>query len=117
MNSTIKLKDKIHTVFALAFILILLSACSDLPSESDGHDILQQKIQSESKGLIKLVSFRTTDQQQDESEYYILEYEAEIEFMENLVWGNNWPFWDGVFVAVKGRSRGALESFDPKFIA
>jgi hypothetical protein len=73
------------------------------PSESNGRSALEAETQSESEGLIKLVSFQKTNGVEREfrgAKVYELEYIAEIEFLEDCIWGGDRAFgWGGSFHA------------------
>jgi hypothetical protein len=63
--------------------------CSSQPSESDGQRALEKKVSDESKKRIRLVTFKKTDGQQQELlgvKLYKLEYECEIEFLQDCKW-------------------------------
>jgi len=74
-----------------------------IPSESDGRAVLEQKIQQQSKGLIRLVSFRKTDGVARETmgmKLYDLMYSAEIELTNDCYWGDGGRLgWQGGFFA------------------
>ena len=65
--------------------VVLLAGCSSRPSESTGRAVLQNAIATESKGMIKLVSFRKTNGTGGGT-YYHMEYEAQIEFSATGTW-------------------------------
>jgi len=94
--------------FAAALLAVLvLSGCGGPPSSSDGRKQLEIRIQSESNGLIQLVSFDKTNGMEMEMggmKVYKMEYTAEIECLENCSWGGGGMFgaWDGHFRAIKG---------------
>jgi len=94
---------KIARILA-ALLLILIPGCtSRLPSESDGRAALEQKIQQQSKGLIRLVSFRKTDGVEQVvmgMKAYQLTYTAEIELTDDCFWGDGGLLgWQGNFFA------------------
>jgi len=74
-----------------------------IPSESDGRAALEQKVQQQSKGLIRLVSFRKTDGVARETmgmKLYDLMYSAEIELTDDCFWGDGGRIgWQGGFFA------------------
>lgn len=73
----------------LLFLTILLLACSRLPTEDDAKFALRQVISRESGNKMQLISFKKMNAQERESdgvEYYVIEYEAEIEFKEDCKW-------------------------------
>ena len=78
-----------QTKFACHIIPILvglfLVGCSgpSSPSESVGKQIVERQIQEQSKGLIKLVSFRKTNATGGDAAYQ-MEYEVEIEFSDDV---------------------------------
>ena len=80
----------------LILVTLFLAGCSGPPSERAGRQILEKRIheaQDESKGLIKLVSFRKTNATVHGSDY-VMEYEVEIEFTDNVtVYKDMMPFW------------------------
>jgi hypothetical protein len=62
---------------------------AQVPSSEDAQRIIQQKIQTESKGCMKLNSFKKTDgieRQVFGAKVYTLKYEAEIQFLEECKW-------------------------------
>jgi hypothetical protein len=83
--------------------LLFLVGCSGPPSESKGRAALAQKIEGESKGLIRLVSFQKTDGVEQVvmgMKAYRMKYTAEIEFTDDCVWGDGGMMgWGGQFVA------------------
>jgi len=92
--------SKIILYFTVTMILALLLGCSSAPSASDGEKLLADTIQKQSKGLIKLASFNKTNGQSGEVmgvKIYSMEYEGEIEFLEDCFWGG----FLGGFEAVK----------------
>lgn len=80
----------------------LITGCSTTPSPADGQKVLAGKIEQQSKGVIKLLSFAKTNAQQAEImgvKVYTMEYQAEIEFTSNCYWGG--PF--GGFEVLTGK--------------
>lgn len=75
----------------LAVILLLtLLGCSSGPSSSAAEEFVREKINKESEGKIKLVSFSKTNGQEAAPmgiPSYKLHYEAEIEFLDDCRWG------------------------------
>lgn len=95
-----KTLSKIMQFFTMTMLLAVLVGCSSTPSDSDGKKIVADTIQQQSKGLIKLVNFNKTNGQSGEVmgvKLYSMEYEGEIEFLENCYWGG----FLGGFEAVK----------------
>ncbi|HEX9871092.1 MAG TPA: hypothetical protein VGC99_21345 [Candidatus Tectomicrobia bacterium] len=83
----------VRAVWLVAGILLLVTHISSVgaqvPSPEDAQRIIQQKIQTESKGCMKLNSFKKTDgieRQVFGAKVYTLEYEAEIQFLEECKW-------------------------------
>lgn len=105
------------SLFVIAAAIALVG-CSDTPSESDARQKLESKIQQQSNGLIKLVSFQKTDGQMQEMmgmKAYEMSYAGEVEFLEDCLWsgGNNLSGWDGSFYAQRGQAapQGGLQDF------
>jgi hypothetical protein len=76
--------------FLIAISLLPMTGCSSSPSSSTAEELLRKKINEESKGRIKLVSFSKTNGQEAAPmgvPSYKLEYEAEIEFLDDCRWG------------------------------
>jgi len=66
-----------------------MSGCSSKPSDGDGKQAIQNQINQDSQGRIKLVEFRKTNGQLAEVnavKVYSLEFEAEIEFTGDCKW-------------------------------
>lgn len=68
----------------LAAVLVL-PGCSGPPSEDVGRQVLSQRIARESNGKISLLRFTKTNATGNDN-FYQLEYEAEIEFLETGIW-------------------------------
>lgn len=87
-------------IFFLA--TLFLGACSQTPSVSDGKKIFEKAVQEQSHGLIKGVNFNKTNGAEGKNmegiKSYRMEFEAELEFMENGYWGG--PF--GGFEVIRG---------------
>ena len=78
-----------NIISTLFVTLFLCAGCSSQPSAGDAERVIQQKIDSQSGGRIKLAGFTKTNGQKGELlgvQIYSLEYEAEIEFMEECKW-------------------------------
>ncbi|MBN8510061.1 MAG: hypothetical protein J0L57_15795 [Burkholderiales bacterium] len=105
---------------ALGIVILFLMGCSGPPSEADAKTVLAAKVNQESTGLIQLVDFKKTNAIEQEvmgRKLYKLEYSAEIEFTDDIMWSGPGPFgWDGRFQATKGRPRGGLDAFHPAFM-
>ncbi len=84
------------------------------PSESDVKALLEKKITTQSKGAIRLVSFKKTNGQAA-GQSYAFEYEAEISFNADCYWGNGPLLWDGNYDATIGKPRSSLEEMSPAF--
>ena len=70
-------------------VCAVLSGCSGSPSASTGTQAIEDLIKKDSEGRIRLVQFRKTNGQLAEvmgMKAYILEYEAEVEFLEACKW-------------------------------
>src|SRR5438270_10564011 len=84
---------------AAAAVLFLFTSCSSSPTEDDARHILEQKIQDQSEGVIKLLSFHKTDGIERDikgTKGYQIDYTAEVEFLENCAWlgSGNWAGHD-----------------------
>jgi len=103
-------------LIALA-MLLAMTGCGGPPSASEGRKQLESRIQSESNGLIRLVSFdKTNGVQQDFNgmKLYEMDYSAEMEFLDNCMWGGGGLLgWDGSFQAVRGQPGTGLDAFNP----
>lgn len=116
---------KIVLYISITMLLAVLVGCSSTPSDSDGKKILADTIQQQSKGLIKLVSFNKTNGQSGEVmgvKLYSMEYEGEIEFLDNVYWGS--PFGllgfdaakaDGSMLSIMGKNKKAKKGDRYKF--
>jgi hypothetical protein len=107
------MKTTIQVLVLSAMILII--GCSGPPSASTGRAALEQKIQRESNGFIKLVSFEKTDGVSQEAmgmKIYTLKYTAEIEFTDNCFWGdgNGLIGWGGNFSADRSTGMALLDA-------
>lgn len=106
-----------NTRSLLAITLALtLVGCSRTPSTSDARQKLENQIQQQSNGLIKLVSFEKTDGAMHEMmgmKAYEMSYAAEVEFLEDCLWsgGNNLMGWNGSFYAQRGKPKPPQEVF------
>jgi hypothetical protein len=78
------------TLFLLILLLSPELACGlGTPSAADGESAIRAAINNESAGRIKLVSFKKTDAVEGELmgfKIYGLEFQIEIEFLENCRW-------------------------------
>ena len=104
-----------QTLLILAASVLLLTGCSSRPSTTDGRAALEQKIQRESNGFIRLVSFQKTDGVEQEMmgmKVYQMKYTATIEFTDNCYWGdgNGMIGWQGGFYADRPIGGGATAS-------
>lgn len=104
----------------ICLLVLPLMACSGKPTESDGRRALEARVEQDSKGLIRVVSFEKTNAIEQElfgRKLYLLEYSAQIEFTEDVMWSGPGPFgWDGKFLATLGRPKNTLDSFNPAFV-
>ncbi len=81
---------RIIPFLALIGALLIAGCSSSTPSVTTGRKVIEDRIASESKGLIKLVSFKKTNGQSFEVmgiKGYKMEYEARIEFLADCMWG------------------------------
>lgn len=97
-------------VFVLVIVAFLLAGCSGAPSESDARRYIEERIQSQSNGLISLVGFKKTnaiDREVLGQKLHVVEFELEIEFKQDLTWKGPGPFgWEGRFDAQPGHPSG-----------
>lgn len=89
-----------------ALAAFLLGGCSGPPSESAGKQIVEKQIQSQSNGLIKLLSFRKTNAI-DGGNAYRMEYEVEVEYLDEARVFQD-PSLNGPFYAERGRVTSVL---------
>lgn len=106
--------------FLLCLLLLPLMACSGKPTDSDGRLVLEAQVKKDSEGLIRVATFEKTNAIEREMlgrQLYLLEYTAQIEFTEDVMWSGPGPFgWSGKFLATLGRPKSALDSFHPAFM-
>jgi hypothetical protein len=106
---------KVTPVFLSLIALVTIAGCSGTPTESDAQQTVQQRIQSQSNGLIKLVSFRKTNgiaQEFGGMRAYHMEYTAEIEFIDDCMWSAGGMMgWQGNFSAKRGQSQSYSANF------
>jgi len=104
---------KTIAVLVLLAMCFLIGGCS--PGASDGKQIIETRIQQQSNGLIKLVSFKKTNGQAMEPmgiKAYTMNYTAEIEFLDDCTWGSGGALgWPGTFAAVRGRPNPMFINF------
>jgi hypothetical protein len=91
----------IVNVFAITLLFSLLG-CSSGPSSSEAEEFVRGKIDKQSQGRIKLVSFSKTNGLEatpNGVRTYQLDYEADIEFADDCRWGTQDAFghWRGDF--------------------
>lgn len=87
---------KTLSVVTIALVSFLVIGCgSSVPSSNDAKNALLERITSQSSGRIKLSNFNKTDGQLQERaiSFYVLEFEAEIEFLEEC-----WSLQEHYFV-------------------
>lgn len=70
---------------------LVLTGCSGKPSEADAKKILESKIQSQSKGLIKLTAFQKTNGVMKKvpmtgEKFYVMDCTYEITFTDDCMW-------------------------------
>jgi hypothetical protein len=84
--------------FKFLSIIILLTSCSGLPSESEAKDALETKIKNESKGQIELIEFTKTNSQENEimgQKMFKLMYNAKVKFKSSVwIYTNKTPYGD-----------------------
>ncbi len=103
----------ILTVLTCASFLLI--GCSSTPSGSEGREILETTIHTNSEGLIKLVDFEKTNGQEGELfgvKIYSMEFKAEIEFASDCYWNDAFqvstqlrPMWAQMQGLQKGTAR------------
>ena len=77
------------SILLICFLLVLFIGCSSVPSSDDAKQIIQERINKDSGGRIKLVSFQKMNGQEGNLlgfKVYNLEYQMEIEFVEDCKW-------------------------------
>jgi len=98
---------------------VALSACGGPPSPSVGRAQVEERIQAQSNGLIRLVSFDKTngiEQDMNGMKLYEMDWTGEIEFLGDCMWGGGGPFGGGIsFNAVPGWPAGGLDAFNPRY--
>jgi sulfatase maturation enzyme AslB (radical SAM superfamily) len=80
----------------ILFLSIVMSMCLLMgcgkPSATDAQKIVNNLIQKQSHGFIKLINIKKTNAQEGEMmgvKLYSLEYEAVIQFIDNCYWAEN----------------------------
>ena len=98
--------------------LFSLVSCSSDPGQSEGREIMENKINKESKGIIELVKFKKTNGIKQniipEQEVYVLEYSAVIAFQQEC-WKSKAPFegaWSDFYV----KNKKPRKSFDASWL-
>lgn len=74
----------------MAILILAISGCSSGPSTSAAEEFAREQIKKQSQDRIKLVGFSKIDGQESAPNgipSYKLDYEAELEFLENCRWG------------------------------
>jgi hypothetical protein len=87
-NLLLKIK-KCSAFFLFVGSALLFAGCSSNPSVGDGQQTIQNQINKDAQGRIKLIEFHKTNGQLAEInaiKVYSLEFEAEIEFTEDCKW-------------------------------
>ena len=80
----------LRLILSVYFLAAFIPACSSPPSLSDAQKELEARINRESKGIIKLISFSESNGHEANvfgKKIYIFDYEAEIEFNDDCYWG------------------------------
>ena len=65
------------------------------PTERDAREILEDEIEEEAEGRMELARLEATDMLRQESmgmEYYTIEYEGEVEFLEDAGWSGPYEY-------------------------
>lgn len=73
----------------MAVLMMFVASCSSTPSAASAKEIINGRIERQSKGRIRIVSFQKTNGQMGEVfgvEIYQLSYKGEIEFLEECFW-------------------------------
>jgi hypothetical protein len=73
----------------IATFFAFFASCSSTPSSANAKEIINSRIERQSKGRIKLVNFQKTNGQMGEIfgvKVYQLSYKGEIEFLEDCFW-------------------------------
>ena len=76
-------------VLSIGALCALFAGCSSSPSAGDGEGAIQSRINEQAQGRIKLTRFTKSNGAQGELsgfKIYALEFDAEIEFMEDCKW-------------------------------
>ena len=87
-----QIKHSTFSVLLIFLLLILLSGCSQAPSNSDVRKVLENGIKEKSGGAIKLIGFSTSNARGADAmgkKLYFLDYKAEIEFTADCFWGGS----------------------------
>lgn len=82
------LRTTLYIILRFSFVIsicIILIGCSTKPSDSEAQKLIEHFIQEESNGLIKLVNLTKTGEGKGVN-FYVLNYEAEIEFIDDCYW-------------------------------
>src|ERR1039457_2533982 len=80
---------KCSVFFLFVSSAFIFAGCSSKPSEGDGKQAVQNQINQDAQGRIKLVEFHKTNGQMAEInavKIYSLAFGAEIEFTEDCKW-------------------------------
>lgn len=83
-----KIKESCIPTLLLS-LCVVMAGCSSKPSDGDGKQAIQNQINQDSQGRIKLVEFHKTNGQLAEVnavKVYSLEFKAEIEFASDCKW-------------------------------
>jgi hypothetical protein len=85
----LEVKRDAIVVSGAALLLLFATSCSPTPSVANAKEIINGRIERQSKGRIMLVSFQKTNGQMGEIfgvKVYQLSYKGEIEFLEECFW-------------------------------
>ncbi|MBV9657052.1 MAG: hypothetical protein JO295_02975 [Verrucomicrobia bacterium] len=103
----------LHLVILSVAATFILIGCSSKPTESTARDLIQNMIQSQSNGLITLVSFTKTNGISLGDAEYRLEYSATIQFQDNCLYGSPWSSPSEPFGAKKASQTDIQPRTDP----
>lgn len=83
----------------LLIFLVIISGCSTKPSDKDGRQVLENLLEEQTKGKVKLVDFKKLNAEEGELmgvKLYGIEFEAEVEFLEECYYRVREEFLDGI---------------------
>lgn len=99
--------DRMVALVVLGVMVVSIPGCANTPAEVDGRSLFESRISKDSNGLISLISFTKRDglrRSANGMDLYVLEYEAEISFSDDCIWGGiGFNGWNGSFRAKRGQ--------------